>query len=84
MSNPLVDLGNLGSGHELLASQVWRDEKLAPEVDLELLRALVQKRLPEETARNVYRLIHSFASWDAAHTQVLLEEQRRKASPEQN
>jgi len=62
----------------IMATRSWRDESLAPEVDLDLLRALVRKELPEDKARTVYRLIHSFASWDAAHSKMLVEEHRRQ------
>ena len=55
----------------------FQDESLAPEVDRELLQALVRRELTEETARAVYHLIHSFRSWNEAHAQILIEEFRR-------
>ena len=55
----------------------FQDESLAPEVDHDLLRALVRRELTEETARGVYHLIHSFRSWNEAHAQILIEEFRR-------
>ncbi len=58
-------------------ARTWCDEELAPALDLGLLQALVRHELPLAQARDVYRLIHSFASWDAAHTEALLAEQRR-------
>jgi hypothetical protein len=63
---------------------VFRDESLAPQVDLDLLRALVRRELADETTRSVYRLIHSFRSWNDAHTQIMIDEFRRQqhASPE--
>ena len=51
--------------------------EIAPAVDWELLRTLVAKQLPRENARLVYRLIHSDAHWDEAHTQVLVEHARQ-------
>lgn len=59
------------------APDAFLDESLAPEVDRDLLQALVRRELPEADARLVYRLIHSFQSWNEAHTQVLIEEFRR-------
>jgi len=63
---------------------VFRDESLAPEVDRELVRALVRRELPEEPASLVFRLIYSFRSWNEAHTQALIEEYRKVASEEEN
>lgn len=54
------------------------DEELAPEVDHDLLRALVRKELPPEEARLVYRLIGAFKSWDEAHTAMIVAEFRSR------
>lgn len=58
----------------------FKDESLAPDVDRPLLVALVRQQLSVEEARLVYRLIHSFASWNAAHAEVLIEEFHRRRS----
>ena len=58
----------------------FRDESLAPEIDEDLLRALVHRKLPEKSARLVYLLIYSFKSWYDAHTRILVEEFRRTGS----
>ena len=60
------------------APDAFLDESLAPQVDQELLAALVRQELPEEDARLVYRLIHSFQSWSEAHTQIVAAEFRRR------
>lgn len=70
-------------------SKQYRDEQFAPDVDHKLLYALVRKKLSEDSARSVYRLIHSFKSWDDAHAQILIEEfqrneQRSDSSPLEN
>ena len=59
----------------------FQDESLAPEVDYDLLRALVRKEVTEQTARAIYHLIHSFKSWNEAHAQLLIEEFRRTQGP---
>lgn len=56
----------------------FRDEDLAPEVDRELLWALVRQELEEHTARAVYRLVYSFQSWNDAHTEILVGEFHRR------
>lgn len=58
-------------------SKQYRDEQFAPDVDHKLLYALVRKELAEDLARSVYRLIHSFKSWDDAHARILIEEFQR-------
>ena len=58
----------------------FRDESLAPELDEDLLRALVRRELPQPSARLVYRLVYSFKSWHEAHTRILVEEFRRNHS----
>jgi len=73
---------------------VFRDESLAPEVDLDIVRALVRRELvrrelvrrelPEETASLVFRLIYSFRSWHDAHTQALIEQYREAENEEEN
>jgi hypothetical protein len=40
--------------------------------------ALVRKELPRARAREVYRLIHTFAEWNEAHTRLLAEEFQRR------
>jgi UDPglucose--hexose-1-phosphate uridylyltransferase len=39
--------------------------------------AFINDTLPEETARAVYRLVHSFKSWSDARAEILVEEFRR-------
>lgn len=56
----------------------FRDESLAPEVDRDLLLALVRRQLSEDDSRLLYRLIYSFRSWNEAHAQVLIEEFQRR------
>jgi len=41
----------------------FRDERLAPTVDEELLLRLIRRELPEKSAALVYRLVYSFRSW---------------------
>ena len=53
------------------------EESLAPELDEDLLRALVRRELSKASSRLVYRLIYSFKSWQEAHTRILVEEFRR-------
>lgn len=57
----------------------FQDDGLAPEVDYQLLRALVRRTLTEDKARSAYRLIHSFQSWNEAHQRVLAQEFRKDA-----
>jgi hypothetical protein len=52
----------------------FREKRLAPEVDHKLLRALVREELPEKTARDAYRLVHSFKSWSDAYCELLVLE----------
>ena len=54
----------------------YRDEKLAPRVDHDLLLALVRKQLPDQTARDVYLLVESFKSWSDAYCELLAREFR--------
>lgn len=54
----------------------FEDESLAPEVDRDVLVALVRRELPQEQARLVYWLIYAFKSWSDAHNDVLVEEFR--------
>lgn len=48
------------------------DESRAPPVDRDLLWALVRDELSEAEQRGAYRLIYSFRSWDAAHSEILV------------
>jgi hypothetical protein len=52
----------------------FRDERLAPNVDHALLLALVRDKLPERTARDVYRFIISFKSWSDAYCDLFVGE----------
>lgn len=52
----------------------FRDERLAPDVDHELLLALVRQELSEAAARDVYRFVHSFKSWSDAYCDLLVHE----------
>jgi len=56
------------------------DESLAPPVDDELLIALVRRQLSRDEARDVYELIYSFRSWNAAHNRILITESRTQNS----
>jgi hypothetical protein len=58
------------------AKPAFRDESLAPAVEHELLRALVRRELPEATARDVHRFIHSFKSWSDAYCEALVQNSR--------
>jgi hypothetical protein len=55
----------------------FRDERLAPPVDHELLRALARHELKEDAARPLFHLVHSFRSWRDAYRESLIEEFRR-------
>lgn len=81
---PPKDRDPLAEVLERLRSRVdaFRDESLAPEVDRDLLLALVRRQLPEADARLVYRLIYSFKSWSEMHTQLLIEEFHRRRKEE--
>jgi hypothetical protein len=74
MSDPTGDLSKLQPPELLGSANRWHDESLAPDVDRGLLVALVQKKLSDESARAVYRLIHSFKSWHTAHQEALVAE----------
>jgi hypothetical protein len=56
----------------LTVPKTGKDGK-APPVDEELLRALVRQELPEQQAREVFALIHTYTAWDDAHERALLE-----------
>jgi hypothetical protein len=56
----------------------FEDERLAPDVDRDVLVSLVRGELPEDEARVIYRLVYSFKSWCDAHTEVLAEQSRRR------
>jgi hypothetical protein len=47
-----------------------------PPMDLALRRALVNRKIPDEEARRIHRLILAQKDWDDAHEQVLLERLR--------
>jgi hypothetical protein len=49
------------------------DDRVAPEVDRNLLRRLVRKELPNELVRAVYRLIHAFDTWKKAFAEIVIE-----------
>ena len=68
---------------EGMTGQKWQDERLAPPVDEELLRALVRRELSTEEAREVYRRIHSFRSWSEAHARILVKEFRDQNQSDQ-
>jgi hypothetical protein len=42
-----------------------------------LLRALVNREIPDEEAREIFLLIHTQKEWDDAYQQVLLEKLRK-------
>ncbi|MEX2141331.1 MAG: hypothetical protein WD894_18845 [Pirellulales bacterium] len=54
----------------------FHDERLAPAVDHKLLFALVRRELPERSARDVYRFVHLFKSWNDAYCDLLVREYR--------
>lgn len=55
----------------------YEDERQAPPVDREALRALIEKRLPKEEARELYRLTFRFRSWADALTELRVVSIRR-------
>lgn len=44
----------------------YEDERHAPPVDREALQALIDKQLPEDEVRELYRLTFRFRSWAEA------------------
>lgn len=54
------------------------DEGLAPAVDESLVRALVRRELAPEVARDAYRFVYSFRSWNDVHTRLIVEEFHRR------
>lgn len=78
MSKSRTDASEKPGKQPKASNRTWSDESLAPEVDQELLKSLVRQQLPEKKARAVYQLIHSFKSWDLAHTKTLIAEHRDK------
>jgi hypothetical protein len=56
-----------------------KPEGAAPPIDRALLRAVVRQQLSELAARFVYRLVHSYKSWNDAHSEILVEEFRRQS-----
>jgi hypothetical protein len=55
-----------------LEKPAYEDERFAPPVDREALQALVDKKLPPEEARELYRLALRFRSWADALSEVNL------------
>ena len=66
-----------------LISPDFRDESLAPEVDENLIDALIRQELAGEDARLVYRLIESFKSWSDAHEKILVRDFRSRHGADQ-
>ncbi len=77
MSKLPTDFPQLPGDEPSRRRRAWSDESLAPTVDHGLLQALVRKELSDENARALYRLMHSFASWNAAHAEALVAEYHR-------
>ncbi len=66
-----------------LQANLFSENAHAPEVDLDLLRALVRLQLTESEARLVHHLIVCFESWQEAHREVLTQEfLRRNDTPD--
>jgi hypothetical protein len=61
-----------------LQTNLFSDESHAPELDWDLLRALVRQQLNESEDRLVQRLIVCFKSWQDAHNKVLTQEFLRR------
>lgn len=59
----------------------YEDERHAPPVDRDALRALVEMRLPERDARELYRLTFRFRSWAEALAELRVA-RLRKAPPD--
>lgn len=86
MSEPAFD----DEGNEELPASLWKalnlpeprriDDRLAPEVDRDLLLRLVRKEIPGNAARAAYRLVHAFDSWKKAYAEIVIEEFRRNQS----
>lgn len=53
-----------------LSHPKYEDEHAAPPVDRERLLALVEKRIPEEERRELYRLTIRFRSWAEALAEI--------------
>jgi hypothetical protein len=56
----------------------YEDERAAPPVDREALRALVERRLPEDQRRELYRLTLRFRSWAEALAELDAESLRKE------
>jgi hypothetical protein len=56
----------------------YEDERAAPPVDREALRALVERRLPEDQRRELYRLTLRFRSWAEALAELDAEALRKE------
>jgi hypothetical protein len=61
-----------------LSRPSYEDEQAAPPVNREALRALVEKRLPEEKRRELYRLTFRFRSWAEALAELDAESLRKE------
>jgi len=59
----------------------YEDERCAPPVDRQALLALIERRLPEKEARELYRLTFRFRSWADALTELRVAS-LRKARPD--
>ncbi len=57
-----------------LQPDLFSDESLAPDIDLDLLCSLVRQELVEAEERLVHRLIICFESWRDAHNEILIQE----------
>jgi hypothetical protein len=56
-----------------LRKPAYEDERFAPPVDREALKALVDKKLPREKVRELYRLTLRFRSWADALAELDLK-----------
>jgi hypothetical protein len=83
-SNIVVRFRDFGQfrGRAIVTHENYEDESLAPPVDDALLTALVRRELSRDEARDVYKLIYAFESWNAAHTRILIAEFRKSNQDE--
>lgn len=63
-----------------LSHPKYEDEHAAPPVDRERLLALVERRIPEEERRELYRLTIRFRSWADALAEIDAGELRKEMS----
>lgn len=61
-----------------MAPEDFEDDALAPPVDEALLTALVRRELSRDEARDVFKLIYAFKSWNSAHARILIAEFRQQ------